>query len=789
MFKSYLKTTLRLIRRQKMYSFINVAGLSVGLACAILILLFVRDELGFDRFHENFARTYRVVMETREDGASRSLAITPLPLAPALRAEIPEIEAAARYSEWDLFRLGRDGTYFSEWLAFAEPEFLEIFSFPFKAGNPRTALSEGNSICLSETMARKYFGAANPLGRTLTLQDERDLEVTGVFKDVPADSHLQFEFLVSYATIRNDPRMNDWDSWSNDYTYVLVPGGTDPAALETKLQAVFAGNVPAEDAARTTLHLQPLGDIHFSGLGADIARTGDKVYLYVYPAIGALILLIACLNFISLSTARSFKRAKEVGMRKAVGARRAQIIRQFFAESTSLAFLSLVLAAGLVFALLPRANAFMRKDMAFNPLHDGGLILGLAALWLVVGAVAGSYPALYLSSFEPARVLKNAPTAGRRKARFRTATVVFQFAVCIALFVGTAVVFGQLRYMKNSNPGFAADEIVVLPLEGSQAAGRIEALRNDLLANPSILSATVSNGTPAGHTRRREGFQPEGAAEGREKIFQVILTDYDFVGTYGLKITSGRDLSREFPTDRDESVLINATAARELGWDAPVGKRLTNGTGRTLRVVGVVQDFHYGSMRTRIPAMMITLYESRPISLSLRIRPGNTRRVLAFLEATWKAHNPRAPFSYYFVDEEFGTWYRFEERLGTTFTGCALLAVFISCLGILGLASFFAEQRTKEIGIRKVLGASVPGMVGLISRDFVKWVLLANLIAWPAAWLVMSRWLEGYAFRIKMNVWMFILSGAAALALALLTSGFQAVRAALTDPVTSLRYE
>jgi putative ABC transport system permease protein len=788
MFKSYVKAALRHIRHQKMYSVINVGGLSVGLAAAIFIMLFVRDEVGFDRFHANFECTYRVVMEVQDGGGIRTLAVTALPLAPALRAEIPEILSVARFSDRGPTLVGRDDRSFYEDLAFVEPEFFEIFSFPFISGDRRTALQDPSAICLSETMARKYFRNADPLGQVLVLQNQYDFKVTGVFRDVPPNSHLQFEFLVSYATLRNEPRMTDWDSLSNDYTYVTVTKDTDPVALESKLQGVLERHVPPEDAAEITLHLQPLGDIHFSSLRADIARTADKAYIYVYPAVGALILLIACLNFMSLSTARSAKRAKEVGLRKVIGARRAQLISQFFVESMSMTLVSMVLAAGLVVFLLPRVNDFIRKSMAFNPLHDGGQLAGLTALGLIVGFVSGVYPALFLSSFEPARILRNPPAGRARRVSFRTVTVVFQFSVSIVLIIGTTVVFSQLRFMTKRNPGFPADRMLVVSFSGSPAIQNIETLRNEALSNPSILSATVSNGTPASGITMRGDYELEGS-EGRKKTFQIIQADYEFVRTYDLKIATGRDFSREYTTDRTRGVLINKTAARELGWDSPIGKGLRFESGETLSVIGVVEDFNYDGMQSRIPAMLITLDLSHPRYLSLRIRPENTKQILAFIERIWKAHAPRYPFSYFFVDEEFDKFYRLERRLGTIFTVCTALAVFISCLGILGSSSFFAELRTKEIGIRKVLGASVSGVVGMVSRDFVKWVALANLIAWPVAYLIMNRWLQDFAFRVKMTVWMFILSGIAALALALLTAGSQAVKAAFADPVTSLRYE
>ena len=791
MFKSYMTTFLRNAKRQKVYTFLNISGLSLGMACCLFILLFVRDELGFDRFNVRFDRIYRVLTETYEGGRTSVGACTALPLAPALKAELPEVEKVARISERFSTLVGTDGKYFYENLVFADPEFLDIFSFPVLAGTEGALLSEPASLVITERTARKYFGRDDAVGKTLTVGDNVDFKVTGVLRDIPLNSHLRFGLLASFSSLNetNTPRLRKWDSFSNDYTYVLLAEGAAAETLQVKFPGVLKKHLPADLQDEYDLRLQPLKDIRFSSVRADNARTSNKAYVYVFSAVGVFILFIACVNFMNLSTARSSRRAKEVGLRKVVGAGRGQLVRQFFAESTAISLMSLVLAGGLVRLFLPRVNAFLRKGMAFSPLGDAGLLAGMIALALLVGLVSGSYPALFLSSFRPAEVLKKTPLFKGRKLSFRAVTVVLQFSVSIILFIGTMTVYGQMNYMRSRDLGFKAEQIVAFYVLGSPIANRAEAFREEILRNPSILSASFSSGTPASGSTITDSYIPEGRGDDADMDMLVILTDFDFTKTYGLTLAAGRDFSRDFAADRTQSVIINETAARELDWESPVGKQFRQSSGRTFNVVGVVKDFHYNSPHSRIGPMLLAMSSSVPEYLSVKMRPENAPQTLAFLEKTWKAHAPRNPFSYFFIDEEFEYFYIVERRLGTIFSACALLAVLISCLGIFGLASFSAEQRTKEIGIRKTLGASVPGILRLLSREFLGWITIASFIAWPVAYWVMHSWLREFPYRMTMGPWMFILAALAALILALLTISVQSVRAAVADPVASLRYE
>jgi putative ABC transport system permease protein len=789
MFKNYFTVALRNLKKQKFYSFINIAGLSIGIACCILILLFVQDELSFDTFHTQSGSIYRILTEFDSDGQRVLIAPTALPLAPVLRIDIPEVTTIARISCKFSYLIGREDTCFYEDIIYADPDFLKIFSFPLLAGNTESVLSDPNSIVISEKMALKYFGDSDPVGRILTIQNTQDYTVTGVLRNLPRNSHLSFDFLASFAAIDNTPRATEWDHFSNDYTYLLLPDNAGPAALEEKFTAAVKKHLPADDADDYSFQLQPLKDIHFSSLRADVARTSEKSYIYIYAAIGIFILLIACINFMNLSTARSSRRAKEVGLRKVVGARRSQLIRQFFTESISTAFLSLFLASVIVELFLSRINTFIRKDLTFDPFGDAGLLAGLLGLTLLVGIVAGSHPALYLSSFQPAGILKKTPLYKSNKLSFRTVTVVFQFTISILLFVGTMTVYNQLNFMNNKELGFRADQVLVFPIEGSPIGDNPETFKTDILKNPSVVAATASSGTPASGRGIRMSFLPEGLDEGNEKDLKVIFTDIDFLETYGLTLAAGRDFSRTISTDASQAVIINETAVKELNWESPLGKTFKGDQDELLTVVGVVKDFFYDSMRSRIEPTLISLHRPGRDFISVRIHPENTASALAFLEKTWKRYAPRNPIASFFIDEEFESWYSFERRLGTIFTVCAVLAVFISCLGILGLASFAAEQRSKEIGIRKILGASVSGVVGLLSKEFLKLIVIANLIAWPVSYFLMSRWLSTFPYRGRMGIWMFALSASIALVVTLLTVSFQSIKAALANPVDSLHYE
>jgi putative ABC transport system permease protein len=791
MFKNYLISTLRNMGKNRLHSFINIAGLAIGLACVILILLFVRFELSYDSFNRNKDRIYRVVLDSIHDDGPFPMAPTMLPLAPALRRDFPEVERAARISERNsmLVRAGENRYY--ESLYFADPEIFSIFDLPLEQGNPASALSEPFSIVLTDVMAEKYFGRSDPVGRVLRINDRYDFTVTGVLEEIPQTFHLRIKMLASFDSLRNEEkdRWDSWDTFSNDYTYILLASGADPAEFEGKLPAFQQKYAGAETAEKQRLWLQSLQEIHFSSLNYDDAVTYEKGPLYAFSTIAFFIMLLACVNFMNLATARSAGRAREVGMRKVVGARRAQLVIQFLTESFLLAFVAVVGAVGLVYLVLPRFGMFLNRQIAFDLLHDPGLVAMLCGIAVFTGFVAGSYPALMLSAFSPVRTLRSKLVRGGRRFSFRTVFVVLQFTVSIVLIIATLSVYQQLHFMKSKNLGFFSDQVVTIPLQNSPLRQDPDAFKNAISNHAAVLGVTCASGTPGSGSSNASNYVLD-TPDGKKEIYiQTIYTDFDFVDTFGLKILEGRNFSKEFSSDRGKTYILNETAARQLGWDSPVGKQIARGGQNPGQVIGVVEDFHYSSMRTKIRPMALNIRPTQFRYLAARVRPQDASQALNFLEKTWNKFAPEYPFEHFFADEKFDRYYRYEQKVGELFGLFSILAIVISCLGIFGMISFTAEQSTKEIGVRKVLGASAASIVLLLSKRFVRWVLTANLVAWPLAWFAMNRWLEGFAYRISINPLFFPLAGLTALAIALATVSYHSLKTALADPAESLRYE
>ncbi len=807
MLKNYLKIALRQLRKQKMYAVINVVGLAMGLACCTFIVLYLLDELSYDRFHENAERIVRIVEDRVEEGQEHRLAVTYGPLAPAMKQDLALVEHAVRLLPYSLL-VSRDAAhkYQEDGFAFVDSTFFEVFSFPLLQGDARTALARPFSVVLTASTAQKYFGAANPVGQTLTARDDEgtyDFTVTGVVTDVPANTHFRFDFLASFASMRtlygtwvDDPR-----NWEHPplYTYALLTEGTDPARLAAQMPDFARRHMGADRAATRSLRVQRLTDIRlFSDRESELTPGSDIAYVYLFALIAFFILLLACINFMNLATARATGRAREVGMRKMLGAARAQLVRQFLGESMLMVALALMLVVVLVEALLPLFNALSGKALAAGVLVHWSVPLALAATVVLVGALAGSYPAFYLSAFRPARVLKGGgATGGPAASRFRQGLVVFQFVISIALLIGTAVAYLQLHYVRNERLGFDKERVVLVPLRDQANQIHHEALKEAWKQLPGVEHVTASSGMPGlGGGIYDFAVFPEKAAQ--DSLQMMTLTvDHDYAETYGLEIVAGRDFSEDFPTDAAEAFLLNERAAHRLGWADPVGQKLTlqvwfNGEVRkTGTVVGVVRDFQYHSLHRAIDPTILHIFPNTYYNdyLSVRLRPGDLRAILAELEHAWTRFNPERPFEYTFLDERFDALYRADARLSGLFGVFAALAVVIACLGLFGLAAFSAERRTKEIGVRKVFGASVGGIVLLLSKDLLKLVALAFVVATPAAYAAMQRWLDDFAYRVDLSWGIFLAAGLAALGVALLTVSYHAVKAALADPVKSLRYE
>ncbi len=800
MLKNYFKTAIRNLKRQKVYAAINIAGLSVGLACCILIVLYVHFELSYDRYHQNADRIYRIIEIAKEEGKIDYSSTAPAPLAPALAAEFPEIRHAVRFfhPSWiEKWRISvEDKIFFEDNVFFADPPALEVFSFPLIQGNSRDALKEPNTVVITEEMARKYFGSSNPLGKTL-LVNSAETKVTGIARNVPPNSHFRFDLLVSFSTLGHPSFRNfvydmltNWRS-HNFYTYLLL--GKESSSLE--LQKKFVPFLERQLNVKISgfeLYLQPLKDIHLhsKNFSYEITSTNsDIAYVYIFSAIALFVLVIACINYINLSTARSTNRAREVGTRKIVGASRLELIKQFLGESVALLFLALCFALVLVSFFLPALNSLTGSNFTIgfkNLISIAGLLLAAA---LVLGAAAGIYPALFLSTFHPLNILRGNLLAGLKKAHFRRILVVVQFAISIILVIGTMAIKDQLKYCMNKDLGFDKEHVVVIPVREGKTVMEFDSLRNKLLQHPEIMNVARCSSLP-GKTIGLRGFLPEG---NKWSPRYSMFVDYDFIPTLGMEIVEGRNFSREFSTDLDDAYIVNEAAVKEFGWDSAVGKRLfwAGDSNKNGEVIGVVKDFHFKSLHQKIePFILHMLYPGQGFNyIAVRI---NTQTIFGLLDAIrkdWQEFNPRIPFEIFFLDENLDRLYASEKRMLKVSGIFTFLAIFIACLGLFGLASYLAEQRTKEIGIRKVLGASTGSIIILLSKEFTKLVIISNIIAWPLAYYTMNKWLQDFAYRISLGVETFLLAGVLAFVIVLFSVGYQSVKTALAIPVKALRYE
>ena len=796
MIKNYLTVAVRNIARNKTFSAINILGLAIGMACCILILLYVQDELSYDQHHEHAHRIYRVAAEGKVAGTMRQFAITPFPMGPALVRDYPEVIKAVRFFQGtNPRRLVEDqhGHFFYEsGVVFTDPNFFEVFNFPLSKGDPKTAFLEPFSIVITEAVAQKYFGEQSQMGQILSFNDKA-FKVTGVLKDTAHNSHFQFNLLAS-------PMSRDHQSnWLRHdfYTYLLLQKRDSAQGLEAKLPNFIETHAGEQyKAAGLTIKyfLQPLTDIHLhSHLEWEMSPNGDIRYVYLFLIIALFVLILACVNFMNLSTARSATRSKEVGMRKVVGANRTQLIRQFMGESILLALLALFFAIAFVEVSLPAFNAFIQRELVLDYTGNWHVVLALLSVALFAGLLSGIYPAFFLSAFQPVEVLKRMLTRGLKTSSSRKTLVVFQFVISIILIIGTVVVYGQVDYIRNKKLGFNKEHVIVMPNPGKQLTERY---RSILSTYGNVLNTSRSVSVP-GRKLPSNLFRPSSdSAYSDGLMINHLQVDHGFISTYGLELIEGRDFSKDISSDKYGTFILNEAAMRKLGWTSRANQKLELifPEGGKLKVeaqgdvVGIVKDFHYKSLHHEIEPLII-MTENWFAYFSIRIRSDDVAGTLSFLKAQWKEIAPNKPFDYFFLDDDYDKLYRAEEQIGTLFGLFSLLAIFVASLGLFGLASFTAQQRIKEIGIRKVLGASVSNLVLLLSKEFAILVGLANLIAWPIAYYAMNRWLQDFAYRIDLNIWAFILSGFLALFIALSTVSYQAYKVARTNPVDALRYE
>jgi putative ABC transport system permease protein len=810
MFKNYLKIALRNLRKQSVYSFINVTGLAIGMACFILIFLFVRNETSYDLFHPNVANLYRIyVTEAPPNRDPFSYVATPAQMAQALETSFPEVKRAVRLDiNSDLVRY--QNTTFNERVHLADTDFFEVFHFPLLAGEPSSVLRDASAVVLTETTAKKYFGKIeNPVGivgKSLAIKlgnEFHDFIVSGVAKDAPENSSIRFDFVIPFDHVRKYRSERALSAWLNVSfeTYVELAGPLTAAEIDDKLQTVVKNHYPERIAPIVTLHLQPMIDIHLNpAVPVGFEPTSNPVYSYILFGIALLILVIACINFTTLAIGRSGHRSREVGVRKVLGAVQSQLVKQFWSEAILMSFLALVLSILLAELFLPFFNDLANKRLMLA--YDFPMLLAFAGLALFVGLIAGSYPALVLARMRPALIIKG-ETQLRGARFFGRSLVVLQFSLSILLIIGTLVMADQLHYLRTKDLGFNQEQVVVIRNNSPQREGAmlVERFRQELANNESVLGVAGSSNTFASPWAAM-GFSSE---DGTYRNFFQQTVDYDYLQTMGIELLMGRNFSPEFGTDSSEAIIVNEALAKYFNWDSPLDQRLPGGKFPPHRVIGVVKDFNFQSLQNEIAPLVLTLdpttvlrgindinvsVSPRAVNfVNVRLKPENISAAVDLLKRTWQKAAPNQPFVFSFLDDDVERQYREEERWGKIVGYASGLAILIACMGLFGLAALMVAKRTKEIGVRKVLGASVTRIAVMFSKDFAGLVLIAFAAATPIAFYFTNRWLQSFAYRIDIGWWIFALAGGLALVIALLTVSTQAIKAALANPVEALRYE
>ncbi|MDB4918516.1 ABC transporter permease [Mucilaginibacter sp.] len=789
MIKNYLKIAWRNLWRNKFFSTINILGLALGMACSVLIILWVQNELSVDSFHKNSDRLYAVIERQYYDHKIMGQYSVPGVLADEMKKTLPQVEYAVQmaWNNQNTFQVGTkilklEGTS-------ASADFFKMFSYPLIQGNAQTALNSPVSIALSRKMAVDFFGSPQEaIGKTIRYENKKDFKVTAVFEDLPHNVSNKFEFLINWDNFLEE---NKWaKDWGNNgpVAYIMLRAGANAALFDKKI-AHFLDTYDKDQSAafREQLGIQKFEDVYLHNNFKNGKPEDGKIeYVHLFSILAVFILVIACINFMNLTTARSVKRAREIGVRKVVGAVRSVLIRQFVGEAILLTCFAAIIALVIVMLLLPVFNSVTQKQIEF-PFGQVKFWLGLVGLTVITGLLSGSYPALFLSSFNPVKVLKGAVKLTTGAAWFRKGLVVVQFMLSVVLIIGTIVISKQVNYIQTKNLGYDRENLIYIPLEGDLTA-KYKVFKDEALNMPGIQQVTRISDAPTNFGSTTSGVKWNGKDPNVNVMFTQVSTGYDFVKTMKLKLVSGRDFSRDFATD-SVGYIINETSLKRIGYTNPIGKPFTM-WGKKGTIVGVLKDFHFNSLHDPILPLIIRFGEETNYGMALiRTKPGQTKQALASAEKLCRELNPNFQFSYYFADAEYQKQYISEQVVGKLSNAFAFLAIFISCLGLLGLAMFTAEQRIKEIGIRKVLGASVGSLFTLLSKEFLVLVLIALCIASPLAWLAMHKWLQGYSYRTSIDWWVFVLSGFIAILIALATVSFQSVKAALMNPVKSLRSE
>ena len=805
MLKNYITTAFRIMSRQKAYAAINILGLSLGIAASLLIIIYVVDEMSYDRFHANGENIYRVSMHGKLQGNEFDVALSPAPMALGLKEEVPEVADALRFGLWRTMPMQYEDKSFTEGIMLvADSNFFSFFSFNVIAGNPETALKGSNKLVITQSNAKKYFGEEDPIGKILMMGSEkRACEVSAVVQDPPHNTHIDFDMILSgesWGYMNND----QWSS-SNLYTYFKIHPGANPAKVQEALDRFIENKFGAEierflgfsfkqfkeQGNNAGYKMQALHDIHLqSNLQEEVKPTGSMQYLYIFAAIALFIIIIACINFMNLSTARSANRAKEVGVRKSIGAMRSRLIWQFLAESILYSIISMLIAMVIISVALQPFNLLSGKQLDFSLFAQPLVLISIIAFTLLIGIIAGSYPAFYLTSFNAAVVLKGKIRSGAKRSGFRNGLVIFQFLVSITLIISSMVVYRQLEYMQNKNLGFEKENVLNL-LHTMSLGNNAKPFKDEVLSYADFIAASYANNLPP-KINWNSVFRRQDTDQ--DFLCNLNFVDHDHLQAMGYEMALGRFFSREYPSDT-AAIIINETAFRQMGWTELSGQKLSGFWGNNdqpveKEIIGVIKDFNFESLHFNVRPLIMSLSNEPNYEMAIRLGPGNPAAKIKLLEDIWKKHAPGAAFEYSFVDSNFEALFKSEQKMSNIILIFTILAISIACLGLFGLATFTAEQRAKEISIRKAMGASVPNLISLLSKEFTKLVVIAFLIAGPLSYYIMQAyWLQNFAYRIEIDVFMILLAGILSILIAWLTVSYQSFKTATSNPVEHLKSE
>ncbi len=791
MLRNYFLIAIRNIFRHKGYFLINIAGLSIGMACSFLIFLWVIDETSFDKFNENIDEIYRVIVDVDFTNKEEKISVTPAALGPILKENYPEVINFTRVQLRNNQVLSyKDKSFDEDNIAIVEPSFLDIFTYPIEKGQKQDALSDPKSIVITKNIAEKYFGNEDPIGKVLELNSEYQFKVSAILRDIPGNSHLHFNILIPVHYLTNSfEELNNWDDY-NYYLYLLLKENTSLKNIDFKISNAIQEFEPEsnEDGPPASLFLQPLKNVHLysSDQIAGLRTKGDVTYVYIFSIIAIIVLFIACINYMNLTTARSGRRAKEIGMRKVSGAIRSDIIKQFYGESLFLTFIAMVFAIAMVEFFLPTFNTLAGKAISFNFSASFEIIIAFILITMLTGIVSGSYPALFLSSFQPIEVLKNklGPVSG--KSFFRKALVILQFSISIFLIICTILVHKQLFFMSNKDPGYKMSHIVFYPINENMI-DIYQSFKKELLQYADIEYCSAASFLPMRGISSTSSVSWTGQTDKQRRI-DYAFVDYNYIEAFEMKIIEGRSFSKDHFMDDSIAFVVNEEFVKITGYEDPIGEMVSLWDLEG-KIVGVVKDFHFMPMHNKIEPLIIKVNPNQIRYIITKIKPGDLLKSINIIEKKWDEFFPEYPFQFFFMDQGFDAIYKSERRMGLLFNYFTLLALFISSLGLFGLSSYLTQQRTKEIGIRKVFGASVGQILFLLSKEFTRLILISNILAWPVAYLVMKNWLQNFAYQAPISIWIFILAGLGTIIISLLTIMIHAINTAMSNPVKSLKYE